>query len=177
MCHSPPPSAADSRSHWTVTLRTAVTNAQFQQFVRDTGYKTEAELFEWSFVMDYLASDEVIAQVDGPTGYGRVKEAPHWMAVPGAYWRRPEGRDSSLHGRGRHPVVHISYNDSKAYCEWAGELPRGPHTTPSALSCRVSSQGGGSPRRRSGSSQQGEAWRTSRSLGKHTHTVEFTTDE
>jgi len=98
----------------------AVSNTQFQKFVRATKYKTEAETFQWSFVLDYLASEETIANVDGEEGYGRVKDAPHWMAVKGAYWRRPEGEGSSLRGRGNHPVVHVSYTDAKAYCEWAG---------------------------------------------------------
>ena len=97
----------------------AVSNTQFQKFVRETGHRTEAEIYQWSFVLEYLASEEVVKEVDGREGYGRVKEAPHWMAVKGAYWRRPEGPGSSLRGRGNHPVLHVSYNDSKAYCEWA----------------------------------------------------------
>ncbi len=38
----------------------------------------------------------MIEQVDSETGYGRVKNAPHWMAVPGANWQRPYGPDSKL---------------------------------------------------------------------------------
>ena len=34
--------------------------------------------------------------------------------------RRPEGPDSSVRGRAHHAATHVSYNDGKAYCEWAG---------------------------------------------------------
>uniref|UniRef100_A0A7S2ME14 Sulfatase-modifying factor enzyme-like domain-containing protein n=1 Tax=Octactis speculum TaxID=3111310 RepID=A0A7S2ME14_9STRA len=99
---------------------TTVTNTQFQKFVRETKFRTEAEIYQWSFVLEYLAAPEIVEEVDSPQGYGRVKDAHHWMAVKGAYWRRPEGIGSNLRGRGNHPVVHVSYNDSLAYCEWAG---------------------------------------------------------
>jgi hypothetical protein len=47
--------------------------------------------FQRSFVLEPLATPAVVAEVDSADGYGRVKEAPHWMAAKGAYWRRPEG--------------------------------------------------------------------------------------
>jgi len=98
---------------------TAVTNRQWQRFTRETKYVSEAEKFEWSFVHEKLLSEKTLAEADKEGGMGRVKETPHWVAVLGAYWRRPEGPDSKLKGRGEHPVVHISYNDAKEYCKWA----------------------------------------------------------
>jgi formylglycine-generating enzyme required for sulfatase activity len=96
-----------------------VSNAQFEEFASITGYHTEAELFGWSFVLDSLASEAVIAEVDGETGYGRVKDAPHWCAVKGATWKTPFGEDSSLEDKMDMPVVHVSYKDAEEYCSWS----------------------------------------------------------
>lgn len=101
----------------------AVSNAQFAIFVTETNYKTEAENYTWSFVLENLASEKVIKQVDGKRGYGRVKEATHWMAVPKASWKKPYGKDSPdvLSPELRDlPVVHVSYTDAERYCAWAG---------------------------------------------------------
>eukprot|EP00605_Chrysophyceae_sp_TOSAG23-4_P002121 GSChrysophyteH1.ASY1.ANO1.2347.1 assembled CDS len=103
----------------------SVTNKQFKAFVDATGYKTEAEVFQWSFVLDYEANAETRKEVDGPKGYGRVKTAPHWMAVKGATWRRPfgvKGKSVEELNRMNHPVVHVSYNDADEYCSWATVL-------------------------------------------------------
>ena len=57
---------------------------------------------------------------------GRPRRLPQLVAldVPGRQWRRPEGPGSTLHGRDRHPVTHVAYEDAEAYAAWAGkELP------------------------------------------------------
>lgn len=97
-----------------------VTNKQFKEFVEATDYKTEAEIFGWSFVLENLVSESVIAEVDGEKGYGRVKDAPHWLAVKGADWKHPFGNDSINEDIPNYPVVHVSFKDGLEYCNWAG---------------------------------------------------------
>jgi formylglycine-generating enzyme required for sulfatase activity len=97
----------------------AVTNGRFRAFVDDFGYVTEAERFGWSFVFAGLLPEDF-----PPTQ--AVAQAPWWRRVDRADWRRPEGPHSSVAERLDHPVVHVSWNDAVAYCEWArGRLP--PH--------------------------------------------------
>ena len=98
--------------------RTTVTNAEFAAFVDATGYRTQAESFGWSYVFEGLlpkAKRHRLAQT------GDVKAVPWWLAVDGAYWRKPEGSGSNLRGRLHHPVVHVSWHDAVAYCAWAGK--------------------------------------------------------
>ncbi|MEZ5378726.1 MAG: formylglycine-generating enzyme family protein [Acidimicrobiales bacterium] len=90
-----------------------VTNDDFVRFVDDTGYVTEAERFGSSFVFGGLLPH------DFPATRG-VAAAPWWREVIGADWRYPEGPHSSIDARLDHPVVHISWNDALAFCEWAG---------------------------------------------------------
>ncbi|WP_344785357.1 formylglycine-generating enzyme family protein [Microbacterium kribbense] len=93
---------------------TTVTNDDFARFVDETGYATEAETFGFSAVF-HLALQAPDEDVIGPAA-----GTPWWFGVRGADWAHPGGRDSSVDGRGDHPVVHISWNDATAYCEWAG---------------------------------------------------------
>ena len=95
---------------------TAVTNAQFGRFVRQTRYRTEAERFGWSFVFHSFVPRKVARTVTQA-----VSEAPWWWRVDGACWRRPEGPGSGIGRRMDHPVVHVSWNDAQAYCRWAGK--------------------------------------------------------
>ena len=91
----------------------ATTNAEFSRFVEETGYRTEAEEFGWSYVFyGFLRPD---ARVRGTIG-----DAPWWKGVDDAIWKQPEGPGSGIGDRIDHPVVHVSHNDALAYCAWAG---------------------------------------------------------
>jgi formylglycine-generating enzyme required for sulfatase activity len=93
---------------------TSVTNDDFARFVAATGYRTEAEIFGSSAVF-HLA-----LRADEDDILGKPPAAPWWLGVADADWRRPGGRRSDIEGRGDHPVVHVSWNDARAYCAWAG---------------------------------------------------------
>ncbi|MGB6132349.1 MAG: formylglycine-generating enzyme family protein [Acidobacteriaceae bacterium] len=94
-----------------------VTNADFCAFVEATKYRTEAELFGWSFVFWAHLSQDRFGELVEDT----VLNAPWWCKVPGAQWSQPEGPGSHLLGRMEHPVVHVSWNDACAYAGWAGK--------------------------------------------------------
>ncbi|WP_280395593.1 formylglycine-generating enzyme family protein [Nocardia brasiliensis] len=93
---------------------TTVTNAAFKAFTEETGYVSDAERFGCSPVF-HLA----LAAEPGDL-LGSDPRAPWWIDVRGADWRHPEGRHSSIADRAEHPVVHMSWFDAVAYCEWAG---------------------------------------------------------
>lgn len=94
----------------------AVTNSDFAAFVNSTGYKTDAEQFGWSFVFYQFLSIKLSSKVNQA-----VQGAPWWLVIEGVNWKKPSGPDSDIEDLMNHPVVHISWNDAIAYCDWSGK--------------------------------------------------------
>nr|XP_025873308.1 inactive C-alpha-formylglycine-generating enzyme 2 [Vulpes vulpes] len=78
-----------------------VTNKDFREFVREKKYRTEAEMFGWSFVFEEFVANELRNKVT------------HQM--------EPAGPNSGIQERLELPVLHVSWNDAWAYCAWKGK--------------------------------------------------------
>ena len=105
---------------------TPVTAAAFRRFVRETRYVTVAE--RPLDPADYPDADPdllvpgalVFRKTAGPVDLDDYRN--WWQYVPGASWKHPGGKGTTINGRDRHPVVQIAYEDAEAYASWAGKV-------------------------------------------------------
>jgi formylglycine-generating enzyme required for sulfatase activity len=107
---------------------TPVTNAQFRDFVKATGYVTWAEIDPDP--KDYPGAKPGMLRAGGlvftpPKRVDGLRDWSQWWRFTfGAWWRRPCGKGSHIGGLDDHPVVQIAYKDAEAYAQWAEkELP------------------------------------------------------
>lgn len=112
---------------------TEVTNKQFAEFVKATGYITVAERpIDWEEMKkqsppgtpkppdaELLPGSLVFTPSEHPVDLRFC--AQWWTWVTGANWKHPEGPDNSIDGKDTHPVVHVAYEDALAYAKWAGK--------------------------------------------------------
>ena len=112
---------------------TEVTNAQFSKFIEATNYITTAERpVDWDLIKQQLPPgtpkphDSLL--LPGSLLFKKTKESvPNlydfsqwWRWTTGANWKQPEGKGSSINEKDNHPVVHLSFEDAMAYCNWSG---------------------------------------------------------
>ena len=89
---------------------TEVTNAQFAEFVKQTGYITDAE------------KQHGAAMFVQPTQ--PVAELGWWKFEPEANWKHPWGLKSRKQPEPNEPVRMVTWNDAYAYANWLGhDLP------------------------------------------------------
>lgn len=105
--------------------RTTVTNELFAEFVKATDYVTLAErpadpaLYPGAPPEMLKPGAPVFTAPPGPVPLNNLLNWWRWQES--ADWRHPEGRQSNINGREKHPVVQIAYDDAVAYAKWAGK--------------------------------------------------------
>ncbi len=103
--------------------KTDITNAQFAEFVKATGYVTIAEKTPTQAEFPGAPPENLVAGavVFSPPNH-EVPLNDHfqwWSYVKGANWRHPAGPNSSIKGKEVYPVVQVAYADAQAYAKWA----------------------------------------------------------
>ena len=109
--------------------RHEVTNRQFAEFVKATGYVTVAER-PVDPAQFKIPAEQIPAQmlkpgaaVFSPPKTASSRYVDWWKYVPGASWRRPNGPQGPA-AKPQEPVVDLGWPDMEAYARWKhGRLP------------------------------------------------------
>ena len=128
-----------------------VTVEQFAAFINDKNYKTDADKEGWSYVWT-----------------GSIYEKKN-----GVNWKCDVAGKVRPQDEYKHPVIHVSWNDATAYCQWLSSKTGKNYRLPTEAEWEYAARGGNQSKgyKYSGSNTVGDvAWYTDNS-GSKTHPV------
>lgn len=99
---------------------TEITVDQFRQFVNATGYKTTAE----------------------EEGSSHVFNKGEWSLTPGKNWRHDGAGNLVDSTNKKLPVVHVSWKDAVAYCNWLSDTTKTQYRLPTEAEWEYAARGG-----------------------------------
>ncbi|MBX7240452.1 MAG: formylglycine-generating enzyme family protein [Bacteroidia bacterium] len=118
---------ADEQPTHSVTLsafymgKYEVTVSEFEVFVNETGYKTDAEKEGWSYYWD----------------------GDSWKKKNGVYWKHDEEGNLRERSKYNYPVIHVSWNDAEAFCEWMSRKYGKTYSLPTEAQWEYAARSGG----------------------------------
>ena len=128
-----------------------VTFEQFAAFINDKNYKTDADKEGWSYVWT-----------------GSIYEKKN-----GVNWKCDVAGKVRPQDEYKHPVIHVSWNDATAYCQWLSSKTNKKYRLPTEAEWEYAARGGNQSKgyKYSGSNTIGDvAWYSANS-GSKTHPV------
>ncbi|MFA4907980.1 MAG: SUMF1/EgtB/PvdO family nonheme iron enzyme [archaeon] len=117
----------DEKSVHTVTVsdfwmgKYEVTVTEFEKFVSETGYQTDAEKGDGSYCWTGSA----------------------WEKKAGVNWRCDAQGNVRRSSELNHPVIHVSWNDAKAYCDWLSRKTGKTYRLPTEAEWEYAARSGG----------------------------------
>ena len=105
--------------------KTETTVAQFKQFVDATNYQTDADKEGFSYVWNGSSSEK--------------RNGANWKGDVNGTQRPPSEYN--------HPVIHVSWNDATAYCNWLSRKTGKTYRLPTEAQWEYAAQGGKKSRR------------------------------